>query len=127
VPRDLAVLLDENIPPELGPWLAAQRPGWTIRHRGRSDREVFERAQSMGALVLTFDEDFADQRAFPVGAHHGVIRLRIWPTTVEEAQAALLRLLSEVDDDDLVGALVIIGRTHIRVRVGPGSPSEPRE
>ena len=79
-------------------------------------RRNFVWAQARGFLIITFDEDFADQRSFPVGRHHGVVRLHVWPTTAEEVQLALTRLLSEVSEDELDGALVIIDRTRIRVR-----------
>lgn len=83
---------------------------------GRSDREVFHWAQACQAIIITFDEDFADQRSFPVGAHYSVVRLRGWPTTIEETQDALERLLVEVSTSELSGSLVIVGRTRIRVR-----------
>jgi len=103
------------------------RPSWTIHHAatvglsGKSDPEIYQWAQSKRAIIITFDEDFADQRSFPVGAHHGIIRLRVWPTTIEETQNALERLLLEISDQELSGALIIIDRTRIRVR--PGKPS----
>lgn len=66
-------------------------------------------------------EPFADRRSFPVGVHYGVVRLRVWPTTIEETQDALERLLGEVPTSELSGSLVIVGRTRIRVRPGwPG-------
>lgn len=69
---------------------------------------------------MTFDEDFADQRSFPVGNHWGIVRLRIWPTTIEETQRAIDRLVREVPDEELSRALVIVDRTRIRIRgVGP--------
>jgi predicted nuclease of predicted toxin-antitoxin system len=83
---------------------------------GRPDSEVFNWAQENGYLIVTFDEDFADQRSFPVGQHYGVIRLRVWPTTIEETQNGLSRLLEQSDDSELAGSLVIIGQHHIRVR-----------
>jgi hypothetical protein len=73
----------------------------------------------------TFDEDFADQRAFPVGQHYGIIRLRIWPTTIEETQQALERLFGETSDQDLRHALIIVDRTKIRIR--PGSAKNSRD
>lgn len=66
--------------------------------------------------MVTFDEDFADARMFPVGSHAGVIRLRVWPTTVEKTEAALDQVLHEVPDEDLPGSLVIVDDTRIRVR-----------
>jgi hypothetical protein len=53
---------------------------------------------------------------FPVGTHAGVIRLRLWPTTVEAAEAALDRLLETTNDSTLVGSLVIIDRARVRIR-----------
>jgi predicted nuclease of predicted toxin-antitoxin system len=41
---------------------------------GKTDREVYEWAQTAQALIVTFDEDFADQRAFPVGSRRPVRR-----------------------------------------------------
>lgn len=77
---------------------------------------VFQRAQTEGAIVVTFDEDFADTRMYPVGSHAGVIRLRVWPTTVEQTERALGRLLESVEDRDLLGSLVIVDDQRIRVR-----------
>lgn len=120
----LAVLLDQNVPRQVARWLSGLRPSWMVRHvadvglEGKSDREIFEWAQERETIVVTFDEDFADQRSFPVGQHHGIIRLRVWPTTVEEIQSGLARLLADVQDQDLRGALVIIDRVRIRVRSG---------
>jgi predicted nuclease of predicted toxin-antitoxin system len=86
---------------------------------GWPDEALFAWAQHRSALIITFDEDFADQRTFPLGSHSGIIRLRIWPTTIEETQRALDRLLAEVPDAELARALVIIDREAIRVRRGP--------
>lgn len=70
-------------------------------------------------MIATFDEDFADQRTVPIGTHAGIIRLRVWPTTIEETQDALGRLLRDVPDEELAQALVIIDREAIRIRHGP--------
>lgn len=121
----LAVLLDQNVPRAIASWLQETKPSWAIHHAaavglaGKSDREVFQWAQSQRALIVTFDEDFADRRSFAVGEHHGIVRLGVWPTTVEETQAALGRLLAEVGEGELSGALVIIDRNRIRVRARP--------
>ena len=55
-------------------------------------------------------------RSFPVGDHFGIVRLRVWPTTAEETTAALQRLLEQVGEGELRGALVIVDRSRIRVR-----------
>ncbi len=86
---------------------------------GKSDRQVYEWAQTAHALIVTFDEDFADQRAFPVGQYCGVVRLRVWPTTIEVTQFALGRLFEEFTEAELRGCLAIVDRTHIRMRRHP--------
>jgi predicted nuclease of predicted toxin-antitoxin system len=125
VPEALTVLLDQNVPRVIASWLRTRRPQWTIYHTsdvtlsGRPDGELFAWAQQQHAVIITFDEDFADQRTFPIGSHAGIIRLRVWPTIIEETQDALERLLADVPDTELAGALVIIDREAIRVRRGP--------
>lgn len=71
------------------------------RQRHRTPRRI-------GALQM--------QRMFPAGTHAGVIRLRVWPTTVEAAEAGLDRLLNTTEDSTLIGSLVIIDRARVRVR-----------
>ena len=120
----LAVILDENISPQLCDYIRMRRPFWDVRHvqdvalSGASDQVIFEWAQHNRAIVITFDEDFADTRMYPAGTHAGVIRLRVWPTTIEQTEAALDRLLSFVQDESLVGSLVIIDEQRIRIRRG---------
>ena len=122
MPEALTVLLDQNVPRAIAQWLNTQRPQWTIYHTsdvelsGRADEEVFAWEQTRQAVIVTFDEDFADQRSFPIGSHAGIIRLRVWPTTVEETQQALARLLAEISDTELAHALVIVDREAIRIR-----------
>lgn len=119
---DLTVLLDQNVPRDIAPWLKARKPRWTVLHTSdiglsaESDTKIYLWATEKNAVVVTFDEDFADRRSFPVNSTCGVVRLRVWPTTTEETQSALDRLLQEVTDVELLGALVIIDRTRIRIR-----------
>lgn len=124
MPEPLTILFDQNVPRSIAAWLAERELRWSVHHtsdvdlNGAPDREIFAWAQDHQAVILTFDEDFADQRAFPVGDHAGVIRLRVWPTTAEETKAALTRLLSIADAEELQGSLVIVGRNKIRIRRG---------
>lgn len=126
MPEPFAVLLDQNVPRAIATWLRRLRPSWQVYHlteaglAEKSDREVFDWAQAHQAIIITFDEDFADQRSFPAEAHRGIVRLRVWPTTIEETRDALGRLLAEVRESELSGSLVIVGRTRIRIR--PRSP-----
>lgn len=123
VPDRLTVLLDQNIPRAIASWLRHIKPTWFIHHTndvglsGRTDEAVFTWAVRNKALIISFDEDFADDRSFPSREHYGIVRLRVWPTTVEETQDALTRLIQETGADELTGSLVIVDRTRIRVRL----------
>lgn len=122
MPEPPAFLLDQNVPRAVAAWLRARKPSWSVFHASevgldcQPDERVFRWAQERRAVIITFDEDFGDIRSFPAGTHHGIVRLRVWPTTIEEAEDALGRLLQEVDEAELAGALVIVGRSRIRVR-----------
>ena len=120
--RGFKWLLDQNVPEVIGKWLENLELNLEVSHinslgmAGAGDDDIFDYAQKGEWLIVTFDEDFADERIFPLGSHHGIIRLRIWPTTIEEIKSALIRLLDEFSVSELHGALVIIDRRNIRVR-----------
>ena len=109
----LRVLFDQNIPPPVCEVVRKHKPDWVVRHvsdvglQGATDDTIFRWAQRDGSIVITFDEDSADARMYPAGSHAGVVRLRVWPTTIEEAEAALRRLFESVSDENLQGSLVI--------------------
>ena len=60
-PLVLRILLDENIPRAIGPWLRGLRPDWEVVHTsevaldGESDLRVFQWAQDRETVVMTFD------------------------------------------------------------------------
>ena len=116
------ILLDQNIPLATADWLRLQKPAWSIQHvkelgfSGRSDEFLYQWAQREGAIVITYDEDFADARYYPLGQHHGVIRLRVWPTTTEKTIEALQRLLWQLPPKEWHNSLIIIDNQKIRVR-----------
>lgn len=118
----LRILFDQNIPPAVCEFVRNQKPEWEVRHvsgvglQPATDDTIFQWAQRDGSIIITFDEDFADARMYPAGSHAGVVRLRIWPTTIEETEAALKRLFESVGDEDLVGSLVIVDDVRIRIR-----------
>ena len=125
MPDRLTILLDQNVPQAVVSWLKLLKPAWAVFHTGdvglsgKSDEEVFAWAQQQTAVVVTCDEDFADGRSFPAQRHHGIVRLRVWPTTIEETEQALGRLLSEVTEAELTTSLIIVDRSRIRVRTRP--------
>jgi hypothetical protein len=58
-------------------------------------------------------------RGCPEGTHAGVVRLRVWPTTFEQTEEALLLLIQQIDAADLSGSLIIIDNQKIRIRKAP--------
>lgn len=120
----LNILMDQNVPVAAAQWLRAQRPGWMVRHVNelgfarRDDAFLFQWAQHEAAILITYDEDFADARYYPLGRHHGVVRLRVWPTTIEATIAAMGRLLEQLPASAWPNSLVIIDNRKIRVRRG---------
>jgi len=116
------ILLDQNIPQALSEWLEEKLPGWEIQHvnklgfQGKSDEFLYQWAQENGAIIVTYDEDFADSRFYPLGSHYGIVRLRVWPTTVEKTRNAMERLIADLSPSNWRDCLIIIDNQKIRVR-----------
>ncbi len=118
----LRLLLDQNVPVDLGDWIRDRQPTWLVWHvkglgfEGQPDEVLYRWAQREEAIIVTYDEDFADARMYPLGLHHGVIRLRVWPTTTEKTIEALERLLNQLPIEEWHGSLITIDNQKIRVR-----------
>ena len=82
MPDPLVVLLDQNVPHVVAIWLRKRRPQWVIHHTsevvlsGKPDEAVFAWAQERQALIITFDEDFADARSFLQTEHFGYCKAK---------------------------------------------------
>lgn len=122
--QPLNLLLDQNVPVAAADWLRDHRPEWIVRHvnelgfEAQEDEFLFRWAQQQKAIVITYDEDFADARFYPLGRHCGVIRLRVWPTTVEATIAAMDQLLEQLPSSEWPDSLIIIDDQKIRIRSG---------
>jgi predicted nuclease of predicted toxin-antitoxin system len=122
----MRILLDQNVPGAVAAWFRANRPDWMIQHvnevslSGQPDEAVYRWAQMHEAVVITFDEHFADARFYPLGSHHGIVRLRTWPTTTESTVEALERLLLNIPESIWARSLIIVDNKKIRVRQEPG-------
>jgi predicted nuclease of predicted toxin-antitoxin system len=118
----IRILFDQNIPPSVCEFVRKRKPYWEVQHvndvglQGAADETIFNWAQNDVSIVITFDEDFADARMYPAGSHAGVVRLRVWPTTIENTETALAHLFDSVTEEDLQGSLVIVDAVKIRVR-----------
>ena len=115
VPEEpLRILLDQNVPKPVAVWLRNRCADWEIHHvnelgfEGKPDTFLQCWAQGKEAIIVTYDEDFADSRFYPLGEHHGIIRLRVWPTTIEKTQEAMERLLHDLPHSKWKKSLIII-------------------
>jgi predicted nuclease of predicted toxin-antitoxin system len=85
--------------------------------RGKSDDEVFDRAQKEDATILTGDVGFANLLHFPTGAHAGIIVAR-FPNEIStsELNSQLKKALETFVPAEFKGSLVIIEPGKIRIR-----------
>jgi len=81
-----------------------------------ADDEIVKIAQTLGAVTITFNMDFADIRFYPPSAHSGVIRLRIEPQTIEVVHPILKNLFTTIPHDQFKGALTTVTKDKIRIR-----------
>jgi predicted nuclease of predicted toxin-antitoxin system len=118
----LNILLDQNIPQAVSGWLKDKLPACNVTHvnelgfQGRTDEFLYLWALENDTIIVTYDEDFADARFYPLGEHHGIIRLRVWPTTIEQTKSAMDRLITDVPFKTWRNSLIIIDNSKIRVR-----------
>jgi len=118
----LSFLLDQNVPQSLCLWLKSLPQVKDVYHVAAigmcaaSDESIFHYAQKNRLVIITFDEDFADRRLFPVASHCGIVRLKVWPTTLEVTTAALERVFQSLAPEEIAEALVIVDNTKIRLR-----------
>lgn len=84
---------------------------------GHSDQEIFERAQSLSAVLLTGDIDFANALRFPPGSHAGIVVSRlpdeISPQTLNKL---LVGALKQIQPAEISRAIVVIKPGQIRIR-----------
>jgi predicted nuclease of predicted toxin-antitoxin system len=84
---------------------------------GHTDQEVFAKAQTLSAALLTGDSDFSNILTFPLGSHAGIIVSRIPDTvSIDTLNRELLAGVSQLSESELVGALVIVEVGQIRIR-----------
>ena len=114
-------VIDEDMPRSTAPVLrAAGYVASDVRDiglTGHKDPEIFARAQSLDATLITADLEFANLLLFPLGTHAGIIVMRspnlISPRRLNEL---LLAALQSLDGESLHGLLVIVDLARTRVR-----------
>ena len=117
----LKFLIDEDMPRSTGKTLAAM--GFEVLDardcglRGKSDDEVYDFAQTEGAILLTGDMGFANLLRFSPGLHCGIV-VAHFPSelSVAEMNRQISMALETLTEEDFKGNLVVLepGRTRIR-------------
>ena len=112
--------LDENITVAAkGPLVAAGHDVDTVADEklvGRPDPVVLAGAVADDRALVTFDLGFGDPRAYPPGAHRGVIILRLRDQQPANLVSVVQRLLENHDLDELAGCIVVVTETLVRIR-----------
>jgi hypothetical protein len=79
------------------------------------DDQLWAKIQPEQRMLFTADKGFANARNYPPGSHFGVVLFRL----PRESRAGYIRLteflLSQVELDDVVGAIVVVSPGVIRV------------
>lgn len=85
--------------------------------RGHSDADIYAHAQKTAAVLVSCDKGFANTLTFPIGAHAGLIVVRI-PDEASpmELNRELLRAIKQLGDTPLAGCLVIVEIGRVRIR-----------
>ncbi|HME01340.1 MAG TPA: DUF5615 family PIN-like protein [Terriglobia bacterium] len=120
--------LDENLSRHLSQALRDLRHDVTTAAEegllSQPDTAVAAAAKDEGRILLTLDVEFGDLRKYPPGTHPGVILFRprsFGPATVNRFVEGFVR---SSDLRLLVGCVVIVDPTRVRVRWPPGERGE---
>ena len=116
------VKVDEDLPAEISDLVnAAGHASMTVFAQGFSgmpDSELWAKVQQERRMLLTADKGFANARDYPPNSHAGVVLFRL----PRESRAGYIRLteflLSEVNLDEVAGAIVIVSPDAIRILRG---------
>jgi predicted nuclease of predicted toxin-antitoxin system len=112
-------LVDANLSPRVAEWLRhCEHDAAHVFERGLAqapDREIFERAGEEGRILLTADLDFGEILARSTGVV-SVVLLRIGTSSTRRTITRLERVLGQAAAALEEGAVVIVGRTSLRVR-----------
>ena len=112
--------LDENLPVELAEvFREAGHDAVTVVDQGMEgarDSDLASVCLDEGRVIVTFDLDFADIRAYPPSAYPGLVVFRLDSQARDHIAAAATRLLEVLAGVTLDGQLWIVEESRIRVR-----------
>lgn len=117
----IRVLLDQNIPGLVTPWLqnevGAAAEIVSTRQLGMqrmADNEIFYFCQQHKMVIITYDEDFQNPLVIPNIPGFGVVRLNVYPTGLQQTEQALQRLLESYPVETWEKASIVVDAHKIR-------------
>lgn len=112
--------LDENLTPTIaGLLIEAGHDAATAAEQGLAgakDPDIASVCLDEGRILITFDLDFADIRAYPPNRYPGLIVLRIGSQSPRRQTEVVSRLLNGLSGRSLQGQLWIVEDSRIRIR-----------
>lgn len=122
--------LDENMPSDMKAVLrSAGHEASDVAEEGLSgadDASLARAAAEEGRVLLTFDTDFGDIRAYPLDSHGGIVVFRLEDQRWSPLKRAVEGLLNSGVLERLPGGLAVVTEHRIRLRTRHSSePAEP--
>lgn len=112
----MRLLLDENLPCALAPFLARQ--GHDVAHApaGTTDSQIIALAKKQRRALLTLDKDFCNIINYPPKNYYGIVVLRVKRFDYPHLGRLLNKSLIKFSQKNLIGRLVIIQDLRMRIR-----------
>lgn len=117
----IKILLDQNIPALIEPWLqsitgegAEITSTRSLGFQRMADEELFYFCQQQRMVLITYDEDFQNPLVISNIPGYGVVRLNIYPTGFRQTRDALQRLLNAYPVDTWEKASIVVDVHKIR-------------
>ncbi len=116
----MKILADENIyEPIIGYLRNLDHDIVSIRDSGLSgipDDEVYKRACAEQRIIITMDKDFSRTSRFPPDRCGGIVIVKLYKVTVEEALKLFKNYFAALKESDITRNLVIITQGGARIR-----------
>jgi predicted nuclease of predicted toxin-antitoxin system len=102
---------DENLPVSLGTFLKSFGHDVHTLHDemlvGRSDMEIWEKAQQESRFPITQDLDFSELRQFTPGSHHGILLVRLFSPNRKDLIDQVGELFQKENVSEWIGCFVV--------------------
>ena len=112
MPEPLNIYLDQMLRLDVGQALRGEDHNVIraseVGQARADDYEILQKAIAENRILVTLDEHFGDWVILPLSKHPGVIRLKVHPTTSENAIKLLLPFLRLYSSEQFKDHLVIL-------------------